>query len=674
MPQLFISYSHNDRKPAERLAEGLRRIYGHDAVWYDDRLFAGDAWWSAILEQIAAADSLIFLVSEHSIDSEYCQKELAEARRLHKPIIPILIRNFPPEKLPPELARLQHIAGNGSDNFARLIEAINQQSGAVRFGPPKRPLTPEPTPAPNIHQHIGVMKGGTAIGHQNIQRQVNVTNNRKFVVAGSAFAVLVLFIIILVLLLRPSQQKPSFAYEFLVDTSAQMLDELNGVPRHQIVEQAIEQTSFAIETTLGESFSRVWQGLRTAGGGDCNQTELAVEGHGVSAEAFTAPLKSRLPSGENAYPSGIQGTFIDMQQPAPTASDVRIVFIVLGSLDKNCDSGFSLPTAMGFYKTLRVSTTLCIFTLLDEAQQAEFENFRIDLEQQGFSCVYNLQDATELPRIAINEIRKEVQRITSQEVTLIPNSDPINPIGAKPSVIPATQGSASITPEPSSLPPLPTATQQMTETPSTAIPTQTTLTATQQPTDAPPATNTPPTLSVPVVNTSTVNPVVTAESPTVIVTEATANLRSGPGTNYAIVGTARRGDTFPVLAKAENTSGTWYLIQRTGNLSSSTAWIFGELVELRPPEAVIRPAATIPASPIPVQPTVAIQVTTQTNTTAQICSPGQWDGTCGAHDCPADSIAQCNTEGTGWTCVWDPGTCNSGAVPPVNTCPTSGSC
>lgn len=185
---------------------------------------------------------------------------------------------------------------------------------------------------------------------------------------------------------------------------------------------------------------------------------------------------------------------------------------------------------------------------------------------------------------------------------------------------------------------------------------------------------TPPATSVSVVNTSTPNPVMTDESPTVIVTEASANLRSGPGTNYAIVGTARRGDTFPVLAKAENASGTWYLIQRTGNLSSSTAWIFGELVELRPPEAVIRPAATIPASPIPVQPTVAIQVTTQTNTTAQICSPGQWDGTCGAHDCPADSIAQCNSEGTGWTCVWDPGTCNGGAAPPINTCPTSGSC
>lgn len=661
MPQIFISYSHKDAKHVEKWADRLRRIYTHDEVWYDQRLFAGDEWWPTILNQIAAADCIIFLVSEDSIKSNYCKDELAEARRLRKPIIPILINGFPPEKLTPSLSKLQYVTDRSAD-FARLVGSINKQSGTSRFAPPKPPLSPEPTPAPHIEQHIGVMKGGTVIGQQNVKRQ--------FVIAGSFIGMLALLIIALVLILRPAQKKPSFAYEFLVDTSAQMLNDLNGVPRHQIVEQAVEQTSFGIETTMGESFSQVWQGLRTAGGGDCNQTDLLAQGYAISSETFSAHLKSRLPIGENASARGIRETFTDMGQTDPAASDMRIVFMVLGSLDFNCgNTTFNLPTALGIYKDMGVSATLCAFTLLDESELAAFENFRVEMEQQGILCVYNAQDANEISRLTLSEIRKEVQRITSEEVTLVPNSDPINPIGAIPTSVPATIIS-SPTPEPSDSPTV--------LTPTTPAPTQGTLPTTLQPTDTPPAaTNTIPATEGSIVLTSTTNPVVTAESPIVIVTEGSANLRSGPGTNYSIVATARQGDTFPVLAKVENTSGTWYLIQRNQNQTSSTAWIFGDLVEVRPPEAVIRPAATIPASPIPAQPTTVTQPTIQNiGSTTQVCSPGQWDNVCGGYGCPTDSVAQCNSQGSGWTCVWNPGTCSSGggAPPPANTCPTSGSC
>ncbi len=77
---------------------------------------------------------------------------------------------------------------------------------------------------------------------------------------------------------------------------------------------------------------------------------------------------------------------------------------------------------------------------------------------------------------------------------------------------------------------------------------------------------------------------------TVTVTSDSANLRSGPGTNYSIVGSASNGDTFDVVAKSDD----WYLIERD---SGSKAWIWADLVELNPSNAIVQVAATIPAAP-----------------------------------------------------------------------------
>ena len=52
----------------------------------------------------------------------------------------------------------------------------------------------------------------------------------------------------------------------------------------------------------------------------------------------------------------------------------------------------------------------------------------------------------------------------------------------------------------------------------------------------------------------------TAEPCEFVITVASANLRSGPGTGYPVVGTASQGERFRVLAR--HISGTWYEIAR----------------------------------------------------------------------------------------------------------------
>ncbi|MFN8495140.1 MAG: SH3 domain-containing protein [Caldilineaceae bacterium] len=87
------------------------------------------------------------------------------------------------------------------------------------------------------------------------------------------------------------------------------------------------------------------------------------------------------------------------------------------------------------------------------------------------------------------------------------------------------------------------------------------------------------------------------------------NVRSGPGTNYDIIGTLQTGESAPITAK--NDSGDWW--QVTLN-SGQQGWVFGQLVETSGDAAAIAVAANIPtppptATPAPATPTTAPQAT-----------------------------------------------------------------
>jgi hypothetical protein len=118
MPHIFISYSRADRSTTEKLTGLLNQTYDH--VWYDKKLTSGDEWWEEILKQIALCDHFIYLISKEALESEYCLKELAEAQRLKKHIVPVVIRTC--DEIPKELTKLQIISmTNGID-----LEGLNQ--------------------------------------------------------------------------------------------------------------------------------------------------------------------------------------------------------------------------------------------------------------------------------------------------------------------------------------------------------------------------------------------------------------------------------------------------------------------------------------------------------------------------------------------------------------------
>lgn len=79
------------------------------------------------------------------------------------------------------------------------------------------------------------------------------------------------------------------------------------------------------------------------------------------------------------------------------------------------------------------------------------------------------------------------------------------------------------------------------------------------------------------------DPVPVQQESTIRVRNADTNLRSGPGTNYPVVGNVQPGQVFPIV----QTEGDWYLIRMP---DSSTAYIAGWIVDL------IQPATSLPSS------------------------------------------------------------------------------
>lgn len=163
--RFFVSYSRIDKNFAEQLVTLLREIY---IIWFDDNLVGGQTWWNEILHRIGECDILIYLLSEDSVKSPFCLAELAEARRLHKQILPIRIK--PESPIPTNLSQI-HIAdmseGINPLNFSKLQAAILNLTRTISSISPT-PLSPFPTPLPQIETDQHINKNQTLPPHPQV--------------------------------------------------------------------------------------------------------------------------------------------------------------------------------------------------------------------------------------------------------------------------------------------------------------------------------------------------------------------------------------------------------------------------------------------------------------------------------------------------------------------------
>jgi hypothetical protein len=150
MTRIFVSYSRVDKNITRELVELLRQVFHHDNVWWDDELLGGHQWWKMILSQVAACDIFLYLLSNESVTSPYCQAEFSEAQRLQKRIVTVQVRDR--TDLKGGLDDIQYVDMKSGINdvkaYNRLIASINYQMTQVK--PDLPPLWAEVTPRPGV--------------------------------------------------------------------------------------------------------------------------------------------------------------------------------------------------------------------------------------------------------------------------------------------------------------------------------------------------------------------------------------------------------------------------------------------------------------------------------------------------------------------------------------------
>jgi tetratricopeptide (TPR) repeat protein len=106
--KVFVSYSRRDAAFAQDLVEHLTAS-GFDAFLDKTDIAPGEPWQERLAALIAAADTVVFVVSPDSAASEICAWELEESAKLGKRLLPIVARRIADAEAPKALGRLNWI-------------------------------------------------------------------------------------------------------------------------------------------------------------------------------------------------------------------------------------------------------------------------------------------------------------------------------------------------------------------------------------------------------------------------------------------------------------------------------------------------------------------------------------------------------------------------------------
>ncbi|HKJ15960.1 MAG TPA: TIR domain-containing protein, partial [Xanthomonadales bacterium] len=126
---VFACYAHVD---SGMVFDDLVQLNNQGVnIWYDEGIQAGSSWRAEIASAITGASKFLFFISEASLASAHCLREVDYALSNNIPIIPIYLDE---SKLPPELDlalnRVQALFRNDDSRYQdHLLEALRKGPG-----------------------------------------------------------------------------------------------------------------------------------------------------------------------------------------------------------------------------------------------------------------------------------------------------------------------------------------------------------------------------------------------------------------------------------------------------------------------------------------------------------------------------------------------------------------
>jgi len=126
---VFISYSHKDEEFILDLALALKKESTF-RTWIDKKdILPSTKWKEEIGAGIVGAHTFIFVISNTSVKSDYCKKEIDYAFTNKKRVIPVVREDVKNELVDPRLRELHWIFLRRTDSYEdekkRLIDALN---------------------------------------------------------------------------------------------------------------------------------------------------------------------------------------------------------------------------------------------------------------------------------------------------------------------------------------------------------------------------------------------------------------------------------------------------------------------------------------------------------------------------------------------------------------------
>lgn len=123
--KIFISYARKDGSAfAEELVDALD-VAGFNAFLDRKDIVAGEDWEKRLEGLLAAADTVVFVMTPGSVASQQCAWEIKTAEGLNKRIIPVVLLPVPDADAPKSLGRLNYIFFDGRQSFSRALKQLS---------------------------------------------------------------------------------------------------------------------------------------------------------------------------------------------------------------------------------------------------------------------------------------------------------------------------------------------------------------------------------------------------------------------------------------------------------------------------------------------------------------------------------------------------------------------
>jgi WD40 repeat protein len=125
VPAVFISYSRRDKAFVQQLHDALKGR-GYD-VWVDwEDIPPSAEWFDEIRTGVERADGFVYVISPDSARSVTCGKELENALKQNKRVVPVLHRDPDGAEVPAKAAALNWVFLRDSDDFDAGIRTLTE--------------------------------------------------------------------------------------------------------------------------------------------------------------------------------------------------------------------------------------------------------------------------------------------------------------------------------------------------------------------------------------------------------------------------------------------------------------------------------------------------------------------------------------------------------------------